>query len=131
MGKLSSREDRQAPGAPRPRIKWLRYVLIAVGLVTIFNLFSGPSGLLELYRLGRKGAAQEDDLLKLQARKAELELERNRLLKDSSYIELLARKELGMARPEEKVFRFMPPEGSAEAGPKTGPSGAGAPPVSR
>jgi len=53
----------------------------------------------------------EADLDSLTQRKRELQVEKARLERDSAYIERVARKDLGMARPDEKVFRFVPPKG--------------------
>ena len=50
------------------------------------------------------------DLDSLAQRKQDLLIEKGRLEKDSAYIERLARKELGMAKPDEKVFRFVSPK---------------------
>jgi cell division protein FtsB len=94
---------------PIRRVKWLRYVLLGVVGFGIYHILSGPSGALNLVKLRKTNARYVDELDSLTVRKQELEIEKQRLEKDSAYIERVARKELGMAKPGEKVFRFVPP----------------------
>jgi len=93
------------------RVKWLRYVLLGVAGLGVYHVLTGPSGALNLLRLKREKARMEADLDSLTQRKRELQVEKARLERDSAYIERVARKDLGMARPDEKVFRFVPPKG--------------------
>lgn len=94
---------------PKNRVKWLRYLLLGVMGFGIYHILSGPSGALNLIKLRKTNARYADELDSLTVRKQELEIEKQRLEKDSAYIERVARKELGMAKPGEKVFRFVPP----------------------
>lgn len=99
-----------ATSTGKKRVKWIRYVLLGVGCLGVYHIFTGPSGAVNLLRLKRDKAKMEADLDSLARRKRDLLVERARLEKDSAYIERVARKELGMARPDEKVFRFVPPK---------------------
>ncbi len=90
------------------RVKWLRYVLVLVLGFGIYHILSGPSGMLNLFKLRNINAEKEKELDSLGRRKAALQIEKQRLEKDSGYIEGIARKDLGMAKPEEKVFRYVP-----------------------
>ncbi len=92
------------------RVKWLRYVLLGVAGLGVYHLLTGPSGTVNLLRLKREKARTEAELDSLTRRKQELSIEKARLERDSAYIERVARKELGMSRPEEKVFRFVTPK---------------------
>jgi cell division protein FtsB len=92
------------------RVKWLRYVLLGVAGLGLYHVLTGPSGTINLLRLKREKARMEADLDSLTRRKRDLQVEKSRLERDSAYIERVARKELGMARPDEKVFRFVPPK---------------------
>jgi cell division protein FtsB len=92
------------------RVKWLRYVLLGVAGLGIYHVLTGPSGALNLLRLKREKARMEADLDSLTQRKRDLQVEKARLERDSAYIERVARKDLGMARPDEKVFRFVLPK---------------------
>ncbi|MEO6095835.1 MAG: septum formation initiator family protein [Fibrobacteria bacterium] len=94
---------------PKPRVKWLRYLLLGVVGFGVYHILSGPSGALNVFMLRRTNAGLVQDLDSLARRKQALEIEKQRLEKDSAYIERVARKELGMSKPNEKVFRFVPP----------------------
>jgi cell division protein FtsB len=97
-------------GKRRP---WIRWALIAIALFVLYQVLAGPRGLLKLAELRsqRSGIAQQVD--SLEARKAELLREKQRLMTDTLYLEKLARKELGMARPGERVYRFVAPSGAS------------------
>lgn len=94
----------------RRKVKWLRYVLLAVVGLGLYHILSGPSGAINILRLHRENEAQRRELDSLETRKRELETEKLRLQGDSAYLAKVARKELGMAKPGEKVFRFMKKE---------------------
>ncbi len=93
--------------SPKRNIKWLRYVLLVVVGLGFYHVLSGPSGGLNLFRLRAANAEQTRQLDSLTQRRSSLQVEKVRLEKDSAYIERVARKELGMAKPGEKVFRYM------------------------
>jgi cell division protein FtsB len=99
-----------ATNTGKRRMKWLRYVLMGVAGLGLYHVLTGPSGTINLLRLKREKAKMEADLDSLTRRKRDLQVEKSRLERDSAYIERVARKELGMARPDEKVFRFVPPK---------------------
>lgn len=94
----------------RRRTKWLRYVLLGMAGIGLYHILSGPSGIVNLVKLRESNATLEAELDSLEFRKRELVVAKRRLEKDSAYLERVARKELGMARPDEKVFRFVPHE---------------------
>ena len=108
---VTQRMGKSSPpvSVPRKRVKWLRYVLLAVAGLGVYHIRSGPSGALNLFRLRKENAKLAGELDSLAMRKQALEIEKQRLEKDSAYIEGVARKELGMARPGEKVYRFVQP----------------------
>jgi cell division protein FtsB len=107
MGK--SKTSNPASAGSGKRVKWLRYLLLAAAGLGVYHILSGPSGAINLFRLRRDNAALAGGLDNLALRKQALEIEKQRLEKDSAYIEGVARKELGMAKPEEKVYRFVQP----------------------
>ena len=94
----------------KEKVKWLRYVLLGLGGLGIYHILTGPSGAVNLMHLKQANADKRRELDSLVARKHALEVEKVRLEKDSAYLERVARKELGMAKPNEKVFRFMKKE---------------------
>ena len=95
--------------AEKKKLKWIRYVLLAVIGLGLYHILSGPSGAVNILRLHRENADARRELDSLEARKRDLEIEKLRLQGDSAYLEKVARKELGMAKPGEKVFRYMAP----------------------
>jgi cell division protein FtsB len=106
MGKSPS-----AGNGAKKRVKWIRYALLGVLGLGVYHILTGPSGALNLFRLHRENTRSGAELDSLALRKQALEIEKLRLEKDSAYLERVARKELGMAKPDEKVFRFVAPEG--------------------
>ncbi|HEX2613241.1 MAG TPA: septum formation initiator family protein [Fibrobacteria bacterium] len=94
------------PGKRRP---WIRWVLIAFVIFVGYQVMSGPRGILKIRELRAQRDSLQTQIDSLQHRKAELEAEKNRLLTDTTYLERIARKELGMAKPGEKVYRFVTP----------------------
>jgi cell division protein FtsB len=103
-----------AGAKPKKKVKWLRYVLLGLAGLAVYHIMTGPSGAVNLLQLKRENAEKRHELDSLRARKVALEVEKVRLEKDSAYLERVARKELGMAKPDEKVFRFMKPENPGE-----------------
>lgn len=95
------------PIAPKRKVKWLRYVLLVVVGFGFYHILSGPSGGINLFRLRAANTEQARELDSLNQRRSTLQVEKVRLEKDSAYIERVARKELGMAKQGEKVFRYM------------------------
>lgn len=105
MGKAKATD-----GGSKKRTKWLRYVLLGVAAVGLYHILSGPSGVLNLVELREANAALAAELDSLELRKQDLIVQKRRLEKDSAYLERIARKDLGMSKPHEKVFRFVPHE---------------------
>jgi cell division protein FtsB len=97
-------------GAKR-KVKWIRYVLVGLGVVGAYHIAVGPSGALNLISLRGENQERRRELDSLRERKQELEIEKVLLERDSAYLEKVARKDLGMARPDEKVFRYMVTDG--------------------
>jgi cell division protein FtsB len=101
---------------PRPkphgkRRPWIRWALIVLVLFIGYQVLSGPRGILKIRDLRAQRNSLQAQIDSLVIRKAELETEKRRLLTDVTYIERLVRKELGMAKPGEKVYRFVTPSG--------------------
>jgi len=88
---------------------WIRWILISLGGFGGYHLLTGSSGLLKLMGLKRDAYEQQRLTDSLGLRREELRAEKKLLLTDSSYMEKAARRELGMAKPGEKVYRFLKP----------------------
>lgn len=93
----------------KKRRPWIRWAFLAVSAFIAYQMLAGPSGFFKLAELRREQRDQHRRIDSLAARKQELQLEKQRLLTDSTYLEKLTRKDLGMAKPGEKVYRFMGP----------------------
>ncbi len=109
----------RTPVRRKPLRRLLPWLLAGVAVLLLYQALNGPRGLLKISDL----RDQQLDILReidsLEVRKQELITEKARLLTDTNYLEKLARKELGMARPGEKVYRFVggaPPASSTPSG---------------
>ena len=107
--------SRASSSTPRKRRPWIRWGLIALVLFVLYQVMAGPRGLLKLADLRSQRNAVLAQADSLQGRKQELLREKQRLLTDTTYLEKLARKELGMARPGERVYRFITPSAASDA----------------
>ena len=87
--------------------------LIAVGVVIIVLtpllviLIGGNQGFLDLYRTHREFKKRAGEISAARMTIDSLTVERERLMKDTSYIERIAREKLGMARTDEKIYKFV------------------------
>ena len=107
----------RTPAPTRKRRPWIRWGLIVLALFVLYQVMAGPRGLLKLADLRSQRNAIRAQTDSLQGRKQELLREKERLLTDTTYLEKLARKELGMARPGERVYRFVAPAGDPPPAP--------------
>lgn len=88
------------------RFHWLRWLLLALFLTAAYDVMTGPSGILNLRHMAEQNEAKRAALDSLSHRQQELRVEKQRLTSDSAYLETVARRELGMAKPGEKVYRY-------------------------
>ncbi len=70
----------------------------------------GERGFLHLYRMEKERREYIDRIRKLEADNRELMDQIKRLREDEDYIESVARKELGMVRDNEVIYRFREDE---------------------
>ena len=82
----------------------LRYVLLLVGSTLIIDALVGEKGLLTMMQARRQHADLEQSLADVRADNARLREEGRRLREDPDAIEDLARRELGLIKPGEKLF---------------------------
>jgi cell division protein FtsB len=88
------------------RFHWLRWLLLGLLAAVAYDVMTGPSGLLNLRQLAKQNADKRAGLDSMARKRDDLTAEKKRLTSDSSYLEAVARRELGMAKPGEKVYRF-------------------------
>ena len=103
---MNRRSSSQSSGSrnPRGRRRILHYVLLLVGTVLIVDALVGEKGLLAMLQARAQHAALEQSLADVRADNARLREEGRRLREDPDAIEDLARSELGLIRPGEKLF---------------------------
>ncbi len=89
------------PGRAR---RLARYVLAAVTVVLLVDAVVGEKGLLALLQARKEFAAVERALEQSRDDNASLRQTARRLREDPTAIEAVARKELGLIKPGEKVF---------------------------
>ena len=90
----------------------LQYLLIFVSVFFIVIALVGEKGLLELMRVRQQYRALETALAQARAHNMRLRNDVKRLNDDPSSIEEIARRELGLIRPGEKLFiiKDIPPD---------------------
>ena len=99
--------------ASRPLVQqFLQYLLIFVSVVAIVVGLVGKNGFLELVRVRQQHRALEAALAQARAHNMRLRYDVKRLNDDPSSIEEIARGELGLIRPGEKLFivKDIPPD---------------------
>lgn len=102
--KQKSSIARSSAKGSRQRRRTLHYVLLLVGMVLIVDALVGEKGLLAMLQARAEHAALEQSLANVRGDNARLREEARRLREDPDAIEDLARSELGLIRPGEKLF---------------------------
>jgi cell division protein FtsB len=95
-------------GRWRRAVQWL---FVLVGVVIIIDALFGDRGLVDTVRARREYAALEAHVARTRAENARLRDEARRLREDPTTIESLAREDLGLIHPGERLFiiRELPP----------------------
>lgn len=89
----------------------MQYLVVFVGCVLVIDSLVGDKGVLQMLKKRQEARALEQSLATARAENARLRLEADRLRNDSTALEELARKDLGLIKPGEKLFilRDAPP----------------------
>jgi cell division protein FtsB len=111
------KKARTSPSEPlsaaprRRRRRAVQYVVVLIGCVIIIDALVGDKGLLAMRKARQQYQALEGSLAEAKAENERLREEARRLRFDPSAIEELARKDLGLIKPGEKLFilRDIPP----------------------
>lgn len=105
MKKKSSKAvSASTPDRRRRGRRAVQYLLVFVGCVLVLDALVGEKGLLEMLKKRQEYRALEQSLADVRADNARLREEARRLQEDASAIEDLARRELGLIKPGEKLF---------------------------
>lgn len=83
-------------------------ILALAAIVLLFWLSFGRDSALELYRLKKEKNRNESILRDLRNENNALSIEIKRLHEDNKYFESVARRELGLVKDNEVVYRFNP-----------------------
>ena len=87
-------------------LKFSFIALLFLGLIVAWLGF-GERGFIQLYRLEQERQAHAERISKLEEENQRLLEEINRLRNDRKYIESVARRELGLIKEDETLYRFM------------------------
>ena len=96
-----------------------------VALVVLASLF-GDRGVLALWRIRTEVESLHREVQTLEAENERLSRSVGDLRDDPAVIERIAREELGLVRPGERVLRFPRSSGGPEGGPRSAPDPTGA-----
>jgi cell division protein FtsB len=85
------------------------YIWIATGCIAVFTALSlfGNQGFIAVYKAHTETRALSERIAESKYVIDSLKLEIERLKNDTVYIEKIAREKLGMARRNEKIFKFI------------------------
>lgn len=100
---------------PQATVK--KFAILAGLIFFLLTFFAGDFGFIRIYRLHQKKAALQIHHKQLQAEILQLKQETYLLQNDPFYIEKIAREKYGLSRPDEKVYRFLPPQDSILSSP--------------
>ena len=105
MAKTSnSRSDSPLPAPRRRGRRILHYALLAISGVLIIDALFGDRGLVATLRARQQYRSLEQALANSRADNSRLREDARRLREDPAAIEDLARRELGLIKPGEKLF---------------------------
>jgi cell division protein FtsB len=82
----------------------IRYVLLLAGCVLVIDALVGDKGLLAMIQARQTYRALEASLADVRAENARLREQARRLREDPAAVEELARRDLGLIKPGEKLF---------------------------
>jgi cell division protein FtsB len=112
--KLSRTQDASGTMPRRRRRRAIQYSLVFIGVLVIVEALVGDKGLLTMLKARQEYGVLEATLAASKAENARLREEARRLREDPSAIEEIARRELGLIKPGEKLFivKDVPPQES-------------------
>ena len=104
MSKKGGSQTESAVTPRRRRGRALRIALVIVGCVLVIDSLVGDKGLLAMIEAREQYGKLEESLASARAENARLREEARRLREDPDAIEAIARRELGLMKPGEKLF---------------------------
>ena len=96
---------------PQLRGRAVQYLLVFLGSVMVVDALVGDKGVLQMLKKRQELRAADQAVAAARTRNAEMRAEIDRLNTDPAALEEIARKDLGLIKPGEKVFiiRDAPP----------------------
>lgn len=110
---------KMADSSPHPFWRMLLPGLLILMLIGV--AFFGKKGILFAINSNRQKEQLQRQIQDLELVNQNLRKEIEALRSDPRYVEAIARKELGMVRPDELVYQFRAPQASVPAKPATQP----------
>ena len=104
MKKTSTNADQTSSLPRRRRGRVVRYLVVAVGCVLIVDALVGDRGFLAMLKARQQYRTLETSLVRSREENAQLREQARQLREDPLAIEDIARRELGLIRPGEKLF---------------------------
>jgi cell division protein FtsB len=105
VAKKASSTGELGPGVQRRRRRRaIQYALVFIGCVLVIDALVGEKGLLAMIEARQQYRQLEQALSAVRAENAQLREEARRLREDPRAIEDIARRELGLMKPGEKLF---------------------------
>ena len=104
MKKTATNADQTSSLPRRRRGRIVRYLVLAIGCVLIVDALVGDRGLLAMLKARQQYRTLETSLSRSRAENARLREQARELREDPNTIEDIARRELGLIRPGEKLF---------------------------
>ncbi len=92
------------PTAPPRRGRFTRYLLGFIAAILLADAIVGEKGLLSLIKARRDFESVEQALYESRLHNTELREQARRLREDAKAVEEVARRELGLIKPGEKLF---------------------------
>ena len=104
MKKRTHNASTTPSSTPRRQRRIVRYLIIAVGCMLVIDALVGDRGLLAMVKARQQYRSLETSLVQSRAENAQLREQARQLREDPQAIEEIARRELGLIRPGEKLF---------------------------
>lgn len=84
-----------------------RWIALAVAALILYSLFFGKASMIRIYQSFLDVKKKERTLTREHREMDSLSVQNQKLKSDTAYMEKIAREKLGMARKEEKVYKFI------------------------
>jgi cell division protein FtsB len=84
-----------------------RWIALAVAALLLYSLFFGRASMVKIYQSFLDAKKKESTLSREHREMDSLSVQNQRLKSDTAYMEKIAREKLGMARKDEKVYKFI------------------------